>query len=177
MINLTLKDFDMIKFIHDYIGSKTRKIYHNKGCFSINIVNPNTINFFENIGLTERKSLTLNFPNIPDEFIPDFIRGFFDGDGCAYKSTTTSNKIKYDYIFVSFTSGSDSFIEKLKNILKNNNIKSTIVNDSRNNHNAKYLKIYSKESVKNFYNYIYYNDDVVCLNRKKNKFKEVDYIV
>jgi hypothetical protein len=33
-------------------------------------------------GIGERKSLTLQFPKIPDELVNHFIRGYFDGDGC-----------------------------------------------------------------------------------------------
>ncbi|MFH1430620.1 MAG: LAGLIDADG family homing endonuclease [Candidatus Uhrbacteria bacterium] len=33
------------------------------------------------MGFTERKSLTLRFPNIPDHELSHFVRGYFDGDG------------------------------------------------------------------------------------------------
>ena len=38
-----------------------------------------------NLGCTPRKTYNLTFPNddiVPKEFKRDFIRGFFDGDGC-----------------------------------------------------------------------------------------------
>ena len=35
-----------------------------------------------NYGCTPNKSLTLNFPNVPEHLIRHFIRGYFDGDGC-----------------------------------------------------------------------------------------------
>lgn len=43
------------------------------------------IDLRENFSLTPRKSLTLNPPlKIPDNLVSHYIRGLFDGDGCAY---------------------------------------------------------------------------------------------
>lgn len=41
--------------------------------------------------LTERKSLTLEFPELPDGVLPDFIRGYFEGDGCICETFTNKN--------------------------------------------------------------------------------------
>lgn len=46
------------------------------------IVNKHLWNTLNNLGCTPRKSLTLQFPNIPEELEIPFIRGYFDGDGC-----------------------------------------------------------------------------------------------
>lgn len=35
----------------------------------------------KNFNITPKKTFTTTFPNIPNEFIPAFIRGYFDGDG------------------------------------------------------------------------------------------------
>lgn len=45
------------------------------------------------IGITPKKSLTMKWPNIPEEYIPHFIRGYIDGDGCIeiIQSKTSSN--------------------------------------------------------------------------------------
>lgn len=37
------------------------------------------------LGFTPNKSLTLKYPSkLPNEFVNHFLRGYFDGDGCAY---------------------------------------------------------------------------------------------
>ena len=41
------------------------------------------------LGVTDRKSLTLEFPNIPDKFISSYLLGYFDGDGCLSGRTFT----------------------------------------------------------------------------------------
>jgi hypothetical protein len=34
------------------------------------------------LGGSERKSLTLTWPAVPDEYLPHLVRGYMDGDGC-----------------------------------------------------------------------------------------------
>lgn len=67
------------------------------------------------LGLYPNKSLTLGFPNVPSEFISDFIRGYFDGDGCVYLEVAkgiSKNKI-VKRLRVIFTSGSEAFLNGL----------------------------------------------------------------
>lgn len=65
-----------------------------------------------NLGGSERKSLTIEFPDqIPKEYLSDFIRGYFDGDGCIYCK-------KNNRVITSFCSGSKKFLDKLWEILK-----------------------------------------------------------
>lgn len=58
------------------------------------------------LGLTERKSLTMQFPNVPDQFVRHFIRGCWDGDGSVYLEK--ERRIEANYV-----SGSKEFIKKL----------------------------------------------------------------
>lgn len=50
----------------------------------IQFTRPRMIEDLRRLGLTERKSLTLEFPNVPDPYLPDFVRGCWDGDGSIY---------------------------------------------------------------------------------------------
>lgn len=68
-------------------------------------------------GCTERKSLTLQFPTtVPQEYVWAFIRGYFDGDGCAtsHMPTTNKNRIRINFI------GTKEFLTELQNIFKTN---------------------------------------------------------
>jgi len=68
-----------------------------------------------NLGLTPNKSKTIKFPNVPDKFLSDFVRGYFDGDGCIsygkYKSKDRKNS--RHMISSRFTSGSEVFLVSL----------------------------------------------------------------
>jgi hypothetical protein len=62
----------------------------------------------QSLGLTENKSLTLQFPNVPSEFVRHFIRGCWDGDGSVYLENNKTHKP-----CASFVSASKHFIEQL----------------------------------------------------------------
>jgi hypothetical protein len=42
------------------------------------------------LGIGPRKSLTMVFPNVPDQYVRHFIRGYFDGDGCISKDSVSN---------------------------------------------------------------------------------------
>jgi len=82
------------------------------------------VNDIVSLGGKERKSLDVTFPKIPKNLLPDFVRGYFDGDGCICMSkdarrTKESGIQKINYV-ANFTSGSKIFIYGLLNILREN---------------------------------------------------------
>lgn len=180
-ITISLNDFDILEKIHKLM-TPNKKLYeykHPNGrrvTYSIISCNEDDISFLKNLGMTERKSSIINFPYIESNYIPHFIRGYFDGDGSVYVNRTKTNynnNIKqYNYINVSFTTGSVDFATQLNDILNTYNILSHVVKDSRVEHNSWYVKIYEKESLTKFYNWIY-NDAELFLLRKKLKFTEM----
>ncbi|WP_407701372.1 helix-turn-helix domain-containing protein [Virgibacillus senegalensis] len=54
-------------------------------------------------GFQPNKSAILEFPEVPEQFLHHFIRGYFDGDGF----------VNYSKYFVSFVGGSYNFMKKL----------------------------------------------------------------
>ena len=71
------------------------------------------------LGGKRAKSRSIVFPKIPDEYLSDFIRGYFDGDGSVFHVTYMHTKIKRlrTELRSNFTSGSINFLEQLQNIL------------------------------------------------------------
>ena len=63
------------------------------------------------LGGSENKSLTIKFPKVPKEYLSDFIRGYFDGDGCVMN-------LKGGRINSAFTCGNKEFLKSLLSILK-----------------------------------------------------------
>jgi len=113
-------------------------------------------------GVTPKKSFTIKFPNIEKEFLFDFIRGYFDGDG----SISVEKRSKQ--LRCNFTTGSLDFVNSIKNIFEKHDIKCYI-----SNHSGKYfqLTISSKSSTKKFLNIIYEKASVY-LDRKFNFYKK-----
>lgn len=74
------------------------------------------------LGLYPHKSLTVKFPQIPVDFLKDFVRGYFDGDGCVYLQLIPNvRKEKINKrLSVIFTSGSFDFLTILCRILEEN---------------------------------------------------------
>lgn len=90
------------------------------------------------------------------------IRGIFDGDGCIYKSKTICKGKEYMYRYISFTSGSKTFVNDLSNFLTNINIHFVINEDSRRKNNINktyYIKIYKEKDVLKLKNLMYENCD------------------
>lgn len=67
------------------------------------------------LGLYPNKSLTIKFPDIPSNYLADFIRGYFDGDGCVMiqKARGKKQSIVIKRLSTVFTSGSKEFLERL----------------------------------------------------------------
>lgn len=112
----------------------------------------------EALGGTERKSLTVEFPKVPEEYLPDFIRGYFDGDGCAMD-------LKGNRLNTAFTCGSKKFIDALWEILK----EKAGVQGGSYDASCVSLKFGKHDSLK-IYQYMYQGDPELFLLRKKDKF-------
>lgn len=71
------------------------------------------------LGLTPRKSKTIKLPPVPNKYLSNFLRGYFDGDGCVNICTyQRKNRKKSSTIINSgFTSGSRKILLEIKNKL------------------------------------------------------------
>ncbi|MCC6405283.1 MAG: hypothetical protein IT405_02755 [Candidatus Yanofskybacteria bacterium] len=71
-------------------------------------------------GLRPRKSLTIQFPEIPPPFLSHYVRGYLDGDGCIYLERGTGSKKQriLKRLSVIFTSGSPGYLKGLEEALR-----------------------------------------------------------
>jgi hypothetical protein len=117
------------------------------------------------LGCVQNKTNNIEFPKIKNELIPSFILGYFDGDGCI-----TQKKVKSGtYYSVTFTSGSDNFINKIKNELLNFGLNSVSKYNYKTFHR---LQISNKIDLIKIKNYFYLGNNF-CLDRKKIKFDKI----
>lgn len=168
-IRIGLNDYDMIQTLHNYmcVGNK---IYCQGKQYSLKFRNEQSIDFLVKNGLTERKSLTMAFPELLLSVLPSFIRGYFDGDGSIILRRTKYNT----YGQVTFTSGSIDFLTGLQDVLMDNfNIKSKIYDDGHSETHSKVLKIIKRSEIDKFFHLIYKDADIY-LNRKYQKFVELN---
>lgn len=172
-LSLGIKDLEHLKKFNKFMGFngdnvKISVIHQGDKSFTRcrwGIVNKHLWNTLNDYGCTPKKSKTLKFPTkIPIEYLKDFIRGYFDGDGCITyirngdKVNTTRSTVL----------GTNSFLGEVKKILEENGIKSKIITDKRMKDTV-ILEILTK-SEKDFLMYLY-NESTIYLDRKFNRFK------
>lgn len=100
------------------------------------------------------------------EFYPDFIRGYFDGDGCVWVEKSTGA------VGFSITSHNTEILEQIIDYFEENGIpKVKIKTDNRNNINYSFK--YRKKASEKIYNLLYYNENCLYLKRKFDKFTDI----
>jgi hypothetical protein len=117
------------------------------------------------LGCGQNKTNNIEFPKIKDELIPSFILGYFDGDGCI-----TQKKVKGStYYSVTFTSGSENFLIRVKNELLNFGLESVSKYDYKTFYR---LQISNKIDLVKIKSY-FYSKNNFFLERKKIKFDKL----
>ena len=103
--------------------------------------------------------------NIKYELLPDFLRGFFDGDGCV---TSANGGIRWQLDGTSL----ETFLSIL-DYLKYNHITTVLENTADNSCTIPRYRLYtySKERTQKIFDLCYYNPSVIKLERKYNTFK------
>lgn len=80
-VSIGQKDKEHLDKIKMLLQAEQPIIKSNKGLHLISICHKQIGADLRKFGLTPNKSLTINFPEVPDDCIRHFIRGVFDGDG------------------------------------------------------------------------------------------------
>jgi intein/homing endonuclease len=115
---------------------------------------------------------------IPKKFMWDFIRGYWDGDGCISSSETTkkyktqSGDIKeYKHTNIGFTiiSKDKLILDELNSFFHEENINTHVYPDSKGNY---LIGTHSLSEIVKIYEKIYTNSNLY-LNRKYEKFKQI----
>jgi intein/homing endonuclease len=123
----------------------------------------------EALGIIPRKSLVVKFPYVPLSFLPDFIRGVFDGDGSVF----FDKRRPESPLRSKFVSSSESFIKKLEANLSILGMPSRSIYKQKTKNAWSYMFIYDhKDSTKLFEILYPNNDNRLFMARKYNKFLE-----
>lgn len=105
-------------------------------------------------------------PNIPEELYPDFLRGFFDGDG--YISHTVSNE--RPRISMGFR-GPEKIVKWIYTLLKSRGLNGCLHCDTGVGGQPLYRAVYSTGDAFRFFQ-LAYPTNCTCLPRKRIKFEE-----
>lgn len=165
-------DKQLIVMIRDILGS-THKISvriprddRHKIAYRLQIGSGEMFNDLRSLGFVPDKSLIMKFPVVPEKFLRDFVRGYFDGDGCIYfKRHKINGRKRKRWVFTTrFTSGTRKFLESLHSEL--NLAGGFITNKKRG-----YELVFSHKDSIALYQLMYHNDSHgLYLNRKYKLF-------
>lgn len=139
---------------------------YNKDIYKLNIFNCQLFDSLNKLGCTPNKSLTIKFPNIKEDLIHHFIRGYFDGDGTVgvYNYIKGYNK---KTLRCGVFCGSEIFLKKMIDYIP---VKTKNIKHYTRKNNVYYFRFSVKDSLA-FSNYIYKNA-TVYLKRKKDIFDQ-----
>lgn len=172
-IELALKEEDydhIVKFKNDIKSNHkiTQKIIEleNKKhkAYRINIADKKLNSDLNYLGLNSNKSYKAYIPFrfVPNELIPHYIRGLFDGDGCVRKQNKNGTGI------IICTTASQMMVNDITECMEKELNIAVKVSKKRNT-NVSDVKIYKQDDVNTFYDWIY-KDATIYLDRKYEKF-------
>ena len=180
---MALNDIDVLERFKEDIGY-TGDIYltvhkadgyERKPTYRINFSSKQMCDDLRKVGIHEKKSLTFNdIPIIlPQNYVRDFIRGYFYGDGCIHTVKSTSYRHGKTYEYISWASNIIATSEmclKLKSLLDKELNYNCPIHKSKTL-GMEYVHIYEQKTLKRFYEYMY-KDATRYMLRKYDKWQE-----
>lgn len=167
-LRIASSDLDILKKIRnalEYNGSILHGKNKNGTWYELNIRRLPLYNDLRKLGIYPNKSLTMRFPDVPSKYLPDFIRGYFDGDGSVHE---VKRKRITPGLEVDFATGSKSFAESLLKILQDNVHKSFKLYNKRKNYYC--IRGWNMAS-EALYKYMY--NGKIHMSRKYDKFSDI----
>lgn len=120
------------------------------------------------MGLTTNKTYTLDggiLKYIPKYLIRDFLRGYFDGDGNVFFGRRYTSGYKYN---INICGNEDFLLKSFQTYFPSNN---KLYKDLYSKQ-CYVWKISSKDKVRDFMHYLYYNSSIF-LKRKYNEYRKI----
>lgn len=120
-------------------------------------------------GIIPQKTFTLQFPtNLNKKYWVDFIRGYFDGDGCiSYLKNQHALRWQICGVIKDFLQQIIDFLYEEYDVPK---VK--VLQQTRNRNHTYYYFQYSTKATERIFDILYYDDSCRRLDRKYNKFKK-----
>jgi hypothetical protein len=171
-IQLAQKDQDVLEHFKTALQAnykiKNRNPIRNGAhtpCSILCITRTKIVNDLQNLGLSANKNNTLVYPIIPEHLNRFFILGLSDSDGC----------IRIDELNRSIWSliSTTAICNSVQKILSNNDITTRI--ESTHYNNLSRVVSTRKSDVIKLRDFLYSDESLTCMNRKKEKFFAVQY--
>lgn len=171
-IIMTSKDKDQLKTFNKCLGIEVKigRKFSGAGNLAYYIQFSDVLfyKFLLKIGITPAKSKTISEIKIPKRYFFDYLRGYFDGDGCSFSYFDPLFPKSYRF-YISFASGSENYFFWLQERLAEYAGVTGYINRSPRSTNVQ-LK-YAKRDAGIIAKKMYYHEALPCLKRKRNKIE------
>jgi intein-encoded DNA endonuclease-like protein len=121
-VALYTADYHLLFSMRRRMGSDHKISERTSDTGSVYVVQIGSRELFDDLirlGLTPNKARRMQLPKIPKKYVGDFVRGYFDGDGCIWSGLTHAQRRRQtDALLLSFTSASHYFLSGLLDLLK-----------------------------------------------------------
>lgn len=164
-INLSRKDKDILSFIMNQIGEVKLEDKSKYKSIRIRFNSVKLINSLIKYGIVPNKTSNIKVSfNIPSDYIGDYVRGVFDGDGWV------SHRKNGNGLSFGICSASKEFIDDIQKLCNNiGSIRTRSYKDDQNRNAQFYFENYTNEDAVKFRELIY-SSGGFSLKRKKDKF-------
>lgn len=166
-ISLQKSDKDFLISVAKLLGESEEIVKEKQDNFSLTVISSKIASDLVDLGISPRKSLTLDLSKvkIPQEFKKEFLRGYFDGDGCFFFK-------QYPYgerSLISFTGTLESLSYIRQELQSNCNCSSgTLTQRHPENHNNNYtIQWQGNNQVKSILLYLCSSQSKIFLSRKQ----------
>ena len=172
-IGISLIDEQILKDVSETFNfkkpKKCGKTSAGNAMYLLKTYDNELINEYKEYGLVPRKTLVLKLmKTIPKEYMWDFIRGYFDGDGCIHyhKVKNRINSYRGEFSLL----GTKDILETISTFLELCGIKTSV----KKYKDAKIyvLTLSSFDGLKKIYNGLYSNEKSLKLERKYKHFTD-----
>ncbi len=169
-INFTTKDLEQAEHFKMCLGIELKNAMKGSGYikektyYNLQFSDVLFYKFLNTIGITSAKSKTIGEVHIPDEYFFDYLRGYFDGDGCFYSYWDKRWASSFMF-YISFACASFKHMEWLRKRIFDLIGISGHMDYANRSYQLKYAKKESLELIQE----MYYSPDVICLTRKREK--------
>ena len=171
VISLCLNDKELLEEVAKAMDSDhpITLSRHQNGLYIFKFGREKLIQDLMRLGMKLRKSLDLKFPNVPKEYLRDFIRSVFDGDGCVFYRQGAKARL----LNTSFVGGSKNFIYGIGKALQELGMPEKRIYEHRQKNTYYTLRYGHTDSIV-LYKIMYDNfKKDLYLRRKYDKFRTV----
>lgn len=158
-LSITQKEIGPLNAIASMIETDS-KPYKSGNVYVLGIYRKSIVESLEKHGISEKKSLTVELPEVSNAYLADFLRGIIDGDGWAHPK---------GYV-VTITSGSSEFAAQLAERLNSVGFPFRVNHDGY----AYRIKLSGKDEVRRLGTYLYADPTAFSIERKRNRILQTN---